>query len=407
MKPAMTERRVSLLCGLFATVGPISLSLYTPALPEIAAALAAPISDVQLSISLFFAGFAGAQLICGPLSDALGRRPVLLLFLTIYLAGCVVALSAQTAGILMGARLLQGVGAAVGVALSRAIVRDMFGGAQAARVLALVSIMLAIGPAFAPFLGGLVLGIAGWRAIFLGMLLLGVAAALAAWLLLRETVVPDLSRLQPRRIARTYLRILGEPRFLFPAVILACTNGVVYAQATVLPFVMIDQVGMRPEQFGLSMVLQTGSFLIGSVVARRALAATTPARLMKLGLACYACGAAAMPLLWLLYGPTFWGTMGPIGVCGLGMAFTMPTTTATAMTPFTLEAGAASAVIGFIQMGIGFLGGLVATLFADPGRALVSVTPMMMLCAVGSWIALVRLPTVCPRHPALQESRSS
>ena len=126
--PLMSERRVGLIGGLLTAIGPISMALYTPAMPAIVEAFGTTEAMVKLTLTLYFGGFAGAQLVAGPLSDALGRRAVTYGFMGIYCAGSLAALLAPSVGLLMLARFVQGVGASAGVAISRALVRDLFEG---------------------------------------------------------------------------------------------------------------------------------------------------------------------------------------------------------------------------------------------------------------------------------------
>ena len=150
----MSERKVSLIGALLVAVGPISMALFTPAMPEIVRAFGTTEAAVKMTLSLYFAGFAFAQLVCGPLSDGFGRRPVTMAFMGIYLAATLAALLSPTIEVLIAARFFQGVGAAVGIAISRAIVRDLFTNERSARIMNLIGLILGIGPAFAPTLGG-------------------------------------------------------------------------------------------------------------------------------------------------------------------------------------------------------------------------------------------------------------
>src|SRR5690606_27992445 len=140
VEPLMSERRVSIIGGLIVAIGPISLALFTPAMPEIAHAFGTSEGAVKLTLSLYFAGFAFAQLFCGPLSDGFGRKPVTFAFMAIYLVASLIALLAPSIEVLIAARFLQGVGAAVGVAISRAIVRDLFTHERSARIMNLIGI---------------------------------------------------------------------------------------------------------------------------------------------------------------------------------------------------------------------------------------------------------------------------
>src|SRR5690606_25098205 len=173
--PVMSERRVSLLGELLVAIGPVSMAIYTPAMPEIVRAFGTTEAAVKMTLSLYFAGFAVAQLVCGPLSDGLGRKPVTFAFMGIYAVASLVAVLAPTVEVLIAARFFQGVGAAAGVAISRALVRDLFTNEQSARIMNLTGLILAAGPALAPTIGGLTMELAGWQAIFLIMLTAGFA----------------------------------------------------------------------------------------------------------------------------------------------------------------------------------------------------------------------------------------
>src|SRR5918998_3161509 len=133
MKPIMTEMRTAVIGALIVALGPISMALYTPAMPTIVAAFQTTPAHVKLTLTVFFFGFAFAQLVCGPLSDAYGRRPVAIGFFSVYLLGSVVAAVSPSIEWLLAGRALQGIGVAAGTAISRAIVRDQFTGQSSAR----------------------------------------------------------------------------------------------------------------------------------------------------------------------------------------------------------------------------------------------------------------------------------
>lgn len=386
----MSELRASLICALLAAIGPIALAIFAPALPAIAVALGAPMSQAQLTISLFFAGFALGQLVCGPLSDGLGRKPVLLVFLALFTFGSVLAAFAQSIEVMIAARVAQGLGAAVGVALSRAIVRDLFEGVRGARVQSGVSIVLAIGPTVAPYLGGLLMTFADWRAIFYFLTAVGAGAMAVVAAQLRETVSFDPSRIHLRRVFASYGAVLQQPKFLLPSLVIAGTSGTVYAQAVILPFVMIDQIGLSAGDFGLAMLMQPIAFILGSIVVRQLLARDSEKRLSAFGLVFLLVCGLALPLIHLFVAPSFWSIMLPIAVWGWGVAFILPLMTTAALDSFPANSGAAAAMLGFLQMGSGLVGGLVAGQFADPSQALFVITPAMLAVALVSWIIWAR-----------------
>ena len=391
-RPLMSERRVGLLGALLAAVGPFSMSLYTPAMPEIVQAFGTTEAAVKMSLSLYFAGFAVAQLFCGPISDGLGRRPVTLIFMTIYTAASLLAVFAPSIDVLIVARFLQGVGAAAGIAMSRAIVRDLFAHEQSARIMNLIGIILAIGPAAAPTIGGLTMQFFGWHAIFLVMAAAGMVIAGIAMLAMRETVVRDLSRIRPRALLASYGRLLANPYFMTASLTNAGASGALYAQATVLPFILMQRVGLSPAEFGAGMLIQSGSYLLGSLVLRRLMRRHGAFRLVPAGLVLMGLGAFATATLLRLYDPGFLLVMVPVGIYAIGIAFVTPAMSTAAMAPFPTSAGAAAAMMGFMQMGTGLVGGAAMALIADPATAMATVIPCLGLMSIVSWLIWRRLP---------------
>ena len=382
--PVMSERRVALIGGLFVAIGPISMALYTPAMTEIVHAFGTTESFVKLTLTLYFGGFAFAQLIAGPLSYALGRRPVTFAFMGIYFLGSLIALMAPGIEVLMAARFLQGVGASAGVAISRAIVRDLFSGDRSSRIMNLIGIILAVGPATAPTIGGLTLELAGWRAIFVIMALFGIAVVLATVFALKETVVPDRSRFSFRGLASSYVVILGNAQFLGASGVVAGTIGAIYAQATFLPFILMDRVGLTPTQFGLGMLMQSGFFLGGSLALRVLLNRVSAASMVAPGLCFVALGGLGTFSL-LLGDPSFLHVMLPISCASIGIAFIMPAMSTAALVPFPDRAGAAAAMMGFLQMGSGLAVGTLGASFGDPLLAMAVLIPAMGIAAILSY----------------------
>jgi Bcr/CflA subfamily drug resistance transporter len=393
LTPLMSPGRATLIGGMLIAVGSVSMAIYTPAMPALVAAFGTSMAMVKSTLTAYFAGFAGAQLVCGPLSDGYGRRPIATIFLALYVAGSIAAVLAGSVETLIAARLLQGIGAAVGVAVARAVVRDLFVGQQSAQVMNAIGLVLAIGPAVAPTIGGLVLDLAGWHAIFVVLALFGVAAMTTVGFAMPETNRSrDPARARPGRVVATYGRLLTDRRFMVPAVTLGTSIGTFYALGTMLPFVLIDRVGLTPTQFGLGMLAQTGAYTLGGLLTRRLMGLLDARRLVLPSLIAAFLGAAATLLLARVVTPGFVTVMVPVAIFAFASAALMPDLTTRSLAPFGKDAGAASALLGFIQMGSGFLGGLASTLFADPIVALGCVFPGMLAIALathlwGMWTA--------------------
>lgn len=384
-KPLMSERRVSLLGAMLVAVGPVSMALYTPAMTEIVTAFGSTESAVKLTLTLYFGGFAFAQLIAGPLSDVLGRRPVTIAFMAVYCAGSLLALLAPTIGTLILARFIQGAGASVGVATSRALVRDLFTSDQSSRIMNLIGIVLALGPALAPTLGGLVLLVFGWRALFVIMLAIGFGVIATIYFCLSETVIADRKRLNLRGLGASYLTVLGNAHFLTATGVIAGALGAIYAQATFLPFILMNNLGLSPQQFGLAMLAQSGSFFLASLTVRSLMGRFRADRLVAPGLLLILAGSIGTFTL-LLWPPSFLHVMVPVAIYACGIAFVMPAMSTAALAPFTKTAGAAAALMGFFQMGAGLLVGSMGALVGDTLVAMAVFIPLMGLSACLSYL---------------------
>lgn len=405
-RPLMSERRVGIVGAVLAAIGPISLALFTPAMPEIVRAFGTNEAAVKMTISLYFAGFAFSQLVCGPLSDGFGRKPILVVFMGIYFAASLAAVVAPSIHVLIAARFLQGVGAAAGLAVSRAIVRDLFASERSARIMNLIGLILAVGPAVSPTLGGVTMELFGWHAIFVLMLAMAIGVLAMVRFALVETVSRDLSRIRPATLAGAYGSLFASPHFISAAMSVACGAGMIYALATILPFVLIDRVGLSPTAFGLGMLMQTGGYLIGSLFARRLMDRMGAFRIVPLGVVFMIAGAAIMAAGLHVYEPSYLLVMGPVGFYAFGMAFLLPAMQTATLAPFARIAGAASALAGFMQMGSGLLGGLAAAaFFSDPVEAVTVIVPVMCGISVASWCVWRLLPDRDPPlPPSLEQS---
>ncbi len=385
-KPIMSTKRTAILGALLTALAPISMSIYTPAMPELTRVFATNESAIKLSLSLYFAGFAVAQLLSGPASDAFGRKQASLVFLSIFLGGGLLAVFAPTIEVLLLARLIQGIGASVGLTVARAIVRDQFIGADASSIMNLIGIMLAVGPAMGPTIGGLALAAFGWKSVFFLMAGLGAIAILSIVIFLRETTVPDKSLIRPRRLLSAYGTLLTEPRFLLAALVLGGSIGALYAQATMLTFILINTVGMTPTAFGIGMLMQTGAYFFGSVALRYIAPRLGDRRSVMLGLCFSGTGGLLILLSVFFIPPSFLSIMGPVAVATVGIALLTPSMVTAALAPFPHIAGSASAMMGFIQMGSGFAGGAAAALIGSPLTGFGIIIPVTEFTAVASYI---------------------
>lgn len=380
----MSARRTAIIGGLMVATGPLSLTLYAPALPSIVADLGTTDAGGKLTLTVYFAAFALAQLICGPLSDRYGRRAVGVGFFAIYVLGSLVGALAPTLEMLLVGRTLQGFGVSAGVALSRAMVRDQFLGMEAVRILTLVNLILTVVPAIAPTLGSVLMLAGSWHVMFAIMAGFGLAIIAMLGLGARETL-PEAARvpLHPVRIAGNYARLLASPDFMLPALVQALAFGGFYAFAALLPFVLIDALGLTPFQFAMALLIQTGSFIAGNVVAARLARHLEGSQMIAFGLVLLAIGGAGFAVAPGLFPDSVLAVMAPVSFWMLALAAIGPTATAAAMSRFGDIAGAAGAMTGFLQMGGGFLASLLASaLFDDARLAMMVLLPLLAALAI-------------------------
>ena len=385
----MSPQRTAIIGGLMVTTGPLSLTLYSPALPSIVADLGTTEAGGKLTMSVYFAAFALSQLICGPLSDRFGRRWVGAAFFLVYVLGSLVCAMAPNLEVLLAGRLLQGFGVSAGVALSRAMVRDQFAGMQAIRILTMVNLILTVAPAVSPTLGSLILLFGSWHLMFLVMAGFGLAIIAMLGFGARETL-PEAARigLHPASIVHNYARLLAARDFMLPAMVLAMAFGGFYGFSALLPFILIDRIGLTPLQFAMAMLIQTGSFIAGNVLAGRLARHFDGPRLVLLGLVFLALGGLGFALAPRLFPDSVIATMAPVSLWMLALAAIGPSATASAMARHGHVAGSAGALTGFFQMGGGFVASLLAsTLFADAQTALTTLLPV--LAAMGIVLALL------------------
>jgi DHA1 family bicyclomycin/chloramphenicol resistance-like MFS transporter len=368
--------------------GTLAMHMFVPALPAVAQDLGASISAAQMTISLYIMGLAFGQLIYGPLSDCFGRRPVLMVGLALYTTASLAAALAPDVYALLTARLLQAFGGCAGLVLGRAIVRDMSGPEDAARQLALMNLVVVIGPAVAPLIGGMLSSSLGWRSIFLLLISLGAANLLLAWRLLPETGRPS-GQVSILALGRDYQGLLGSPAFLGYAVGGACATTSMYAFIAAAPFLFIDELHRPSHEVGLYLGLLAVGVSAGSAVASRLIGRVRIERLM-----------VGANLLSVVAAVTFLGVVvlgeltvtGAVGLMclftfGAGLSSPVALTKAVSVNPRTI--GSASGLYGFTQMAVGAICTSLSGLGQDPALAAASVLAAAGLVSqIAFWIAL-------------------
>ncbi|MEZ5666368.1 MAG: multidrug effflux MFS transporter [Alphaproteobacteria bacterium] len=393
----MTATRPGLLIGLITalvSIGPLTIAIYIPSLTDIRTALHATEAEVQLTVTAYLVGFAFAQLAVGPLSDRLGRRPVLFAGLALYVAASVACALAASAQEMAALRVLQALGACAGPVVGRAMVRDLFEGERARAVFALVGTALAVAPAIAPALGGQLQTHIGWQANFFAVALIGAGLfALMAAMLVETNRHRDPTATSPRRLAANFRLLAGDRGFVGYSLAVGFTFFGMFAYTANSPFVFRDLLGLGADEYGWLALFNVAAYVLGTLLSRslgRRLGLTA---VLAAGCATMAAGGLAMLALtqagWVSVAGLIACTM--VYMAGSGLA--LPNAFAGALAPFPRIAGAASALLGFAQMGVGALGTVLVAAISDA-----SARPLGIVMALGGVAALAVALAVVPRH---------
>jgi DHA1 family bicyclomycin/chloramphenicol resistance-like MFS transporter len=370
--------------------GTLAMHMFVPALPDATRDLGTTTAVMQMTISLYILGLAGGQLVYGPISDAYGRRPALIAGLMLYTAGGAAALLAPGAEVLVGARLVQALGGCAVLVLGRAIVRDTAPPEDSVRRLAMMNLIVTIGPGLAPFIGGTLSASFGWRSIFVALCGLGVANLFFAWRRLPETGRPA-GTVSVSALARDYTSLLLSPRFLGYSVGGGCATTSMYAFVAAAPFIFIDELHQPPHAVGLYLGILIMGSSIGNALTTR-LVRRMPIGTLMVGSNLVSVASTIAFLAAVLLGrlsvPVAIATMFLFTV-GAGMASPAALTKAIGVKPNMI--GSAAGLYGFAQMIIGALCTSLAGLGRDP--ALAAGTVLAAAGAVGQvafWVALRR-----------------
>ena len=372
--------------------GTMAMHIFVPALPVAGEALGAEPSGMQQTITLYVIGLALGQLIYGPVSDTWGRRPALLVGLSLYFSASVLALFAPSLQWLVAARLLQALGGAAGITLGRAIVRDIAPPDRVTRDLALLNLLTLVGPGLSPIVGAYLADHFGWRAIYVFLVCIGSAMLFCAWKLLPET---NLNRrpLAITRIALDYGSLLANPRFAAFMLGGACSSTARYPYLATAPYIVHEQLGLPIRYvgwFAASTIVGAG---LGTFLTRK-LAGRWPAErflyigsglglgLATLFLCIQALGWLSAPLLLALM---------VVMTFGAGMASPAALSRALGATTPAL-AGTAAGLYGFAQMAMGAVG----TMLVGFGEVPALACAVTQICITGLALSSYRFAAACP-----------
>lgn len=397
MRPS-PSRLLLLLLMLLTALGEISTQLLIPALGALERGLHAAPGSSLLALSMFVAAFGLGQLLLGPLSDRLGRRPVLLAGLSLYLLASLGMLLAENIQMLIAARVLQGFGACAALVLARAIVRDVWQ-AEAGPALALTVLGMFVAIVLSPLLGGLLTQYGGWRAPLVASLVLGGVALLAVLGSYRESHLqrdPQAGRLS--RLAGDYWDLLGSCRAL--ALTIAMTYGAMFVVVAGSSAVYIGLLGLSAAQYGMTFAAIVSGLLGGALFTLRNVQRLGPQRVVAIGVALVLAGAALSLAIYVLFGLSLLGLSLPQVLVTLGGGMLLPAAVAGAVLPNPQRAGLAAGLMGFAQMSGATVSGLLLAWLQDG-----SAWPMVALQALFAALAFTGFHLLRARPSAFSEAR--
>jgi len=378
------------LLTLITFSGTFAMHSFVPALPAAAAALGASLGEMQATMSVYIFGLAVGQLAYGPLSDRFGRRPVLMAGLVLYAGAGLAAALAPDAHALIVSRLLQALGGSAGLVIGRAIVRDSALPHEAGRRLAVMNLMIVLGPGLAPLVGGALAATLGWRSILFGLALLGVLNLLFSWRLLPETRSPG-NMPGMSALARNYGRLLVTPAFVGFAIGGGCATTSMYAFLGASPFIFMQQLNRPDYEVGLYPAIVMAGVWLGTVAATRLIRRlpidrlAVAANLLSVLASFVFLGAVLSDQLTVLLAIT------PMFVFGIGVGIASPAALTQALGVDPSVIGSASGLYGFSQMGVGAICTALVGIGTNP--ALTTALILVGAGAIGQiafWIAMRR-----------------
>ncbi|WP_333585437.1 multidrug effflux MFS transporter [Phenylobacterium sp.] len=388
-----------ILLGALTAFAPMSIDMYLPSLPAIGQDLQAGAAGVQITVAAFFAGMALGQFFYGPASDRFGRRAPILVGVTIYVAASAACALATSVDMLIAARFVQALGGCAGGVVARAVVRDRFDHTETARMLSLLTLIMGIAPIVAPLLGGLILQVAGWRAIFWTLALFGAVVGLVTLLRLDESrSEATAAQARAENPLRAFGALLRQRRLVGYALAGALNGAVLFTYISASPGLLIEIYGISPSHFGWVFGLNAAGVIGASQINRHLLLRATPDGVLRraslvgaiLGLTLAGAAVTGLGERWTVL-PLLFLMLSTYG-------FMQGNTMAGALSIDPSRSGSASALMGGASFGVGAVAASLTGLFYDGTPAAMGLA--MALAMTGS--ALVLRLWALPPEPRVQ-----
>lgn len=396
----ISRARLALILGGLAMFGPFSIDTVFPAFPVMARDLGVGKVAMQQTISVYLIGYAAMSLFHGPISDAIGRKKVLLAGIVLFTLSSIGAALAGDMTTMLVYRALQGLSAGVGLIVGRAVVRDCRQGDDAQRLMSQISMIFGIAPAIAPVIGGIILGWSDWHGIFWFLALFGlVLLALTAWGLPETHPPENRVPLHAVTLARDYGGMLATRKFRLLALLGTANFGALFLYIASAPAFVIDLLGLVEQDFVWFFAPTIGGMMLGAFVSGRAAGRMSGQRLVEWGFAC--CGVAAAYNIGYNYftdSPTLPWAVLPTALGAFGIALVFPIVTLLILDMYPRQRGSASSMQAFVGLvSNAAIAGLLSPLVSHSGLALALTAASFTAVGYALWRWYV---SHIARHPA-------
>lgn len=388
-KASASVALIYILAAIIA-LGPLSVDLYLPAMPAMREFFASSVSQVQLTLSSYLLGFSIFHLLCGPLSDRFGRKPILILGLSLYVLMSVFCALSETVEELIVYRFFQAMGACCAPTLGRAIVRDVFPEHEAVKVLAYVSSLMAIAPIIAPSLGGVLIMHYEWPVMFWVLAAAGIIAILLTLFCVPESL-PCKQSLRLQQIFSNYRELLKHRIFLGYVLTSSFIYSCTFAFLSGASFILIDFMDVPAQHFGLYFLFIVAGYISGNLLTAKKAHAWQDKTIYNISmtLPVVATGMMVIFAQLKLYLPLLY--VMPMFLCTIAIGLFFPKAMAEALKPFPHMAATASALMGFLQMSVASIAGaLVGVFLVDEPM------PMALVLLGGSLLAVLSRAILLP-----------
>ncbi len=400
-----SQRRLTWLLGSYTMLGPFSISTYMPFFPALMASMGAGQAEIQQTLSVYMFAFGFMMLLHGPLSDALGRRAVVLIGLSVYAAASIGGALSTSLVLLMLFRTLQGLSVGAGSVVGRAVIRDRLEGAEAQKLLSRVTMIFGLAPAIAPVFGGWLAEWFPWPSVFFFLALFSLLQLVASYFYLPETLSPEQrTSLRPAELARNYKSVLGSKPFWLLSLAISGNFAGFFLYVSSAPWFIIEHLGLDQDQFGWLFIPAMSGVILGSYLSDRVAKRLQRPTTVRWGYGIMF-AAVVLNLAYNSFVPPAlpWAVL-PIALYTTGMSLAMPSITLLTLDMFPRLRGMAASMQSFIQtMVMTFTSALLAPLLGSSGINLAFGLLCLMLAGFAAWfIYAQRFPPEREKHKAKQ-----